>query len=182
MITSMPSGGGGVRLDVPLVGDDDAGCERQDVVAVVPLLALGLVAVAAGLDEPDDGRSSAGDLDEEILSPLVSAPSGRGEDEGDERVAQIRIDGEGVAVDHRQDGIEVHRRAPGREEHRDHLARRAGGEEALGEQLDRDGRRALAHADEDAAVADHEDVAALEMRRKGRGSLQSSKSRPAKSG
>ena len=38
--------------DVALVGDDDAGGEGEHVVAVVPLLALGLVAVAAGLEQP----------------------------------------------------------------------------------------------------------------------------------
>ena len=37
---------------VALVGDDDAGLQRDDVVAVVPLLALGLPRVAAGLDDP----------------------------------------------------------------------------------------------------------------------------------
>jgi hypothetical protein len=36
-----------VRLDVPLVGDNDARCEREDVVAVVPLLALGFMPRAA---------------------------------------------------------------------------------------------------------------------------------------
>ena len=39
------------RERVALVGDDDAGLERDDVVAVVPLLALLLVGVAAGLDD-----------------------------------------------------------------------------------------------------------------------------------
>src|SRR6478735_2608005 len=40
----------GDRVGVALVGDDHAGLERDDVVAVVPLLALLLVLVAAGLD------------------------------------------------------------------------------------------------------------------------------------
>ena len=44
-----------VGVDVALVGDDDAGRDGEDVVAVVPLLALGLVAVAAGLEEPQAG-------------------------------------------------------------------------------------------------------------------------------
>ena len=39
------------RERVALVGDDDAGLEGDDVVAVVPLLALLLVGVAAGLDD-----------------------------------------------------------------------------------------------------------------------------------
>ena len=41
----------GVGGLVALVGDDDAGLERDDVVAVVPLVALGLELVAAGRDE-----------------------------------------------------------------------------------------------------------------------------------
>src|SRR5215218_10899469 len=40
-----------VGVGVAVVGDDDARLERHHVVAVVPLLALGLVGVAAG---PDD--------------------------------------------------------------------------------------------------------------------------------
>jgi len=42
----------GVRLDVPFVGDHDAGRERKDVVAVVRLLTFALVTIAAGLEEP----------------------------------------------------------------------------------------------------------------------------------
>src|SRR4029079_7167721 len=37
---------------IALVGDDHAGLEGDDVVAVVPLLALGLPRVGAGLDDP----------------------------------------------------------------------------------------------------------------------------------
>src|SRR5207253_283703 len=40
-----------VRGLVALVRDDDAGRERDDVVAVVPLVALGLELVAAGRDD-----------------------------------------------------------------------------------------------------------------------------------
>ena len=42
----------GVGAGVALVGDDDAGLEGDDVVAVVPLLALGLELVAAGRRSP----------------------------------------------------------------------------------------------------------------------------------
>src|SRR6185295_12469421 len=41
----------GVGVCVPVVPDDDAGREGDNVVAVVPLLALGLPDVAAGLDD-----------------------------------------------------------------------------------------------------------------------------------
>ena len=40
-----------VGVFVALVADDDAGLEGDDVVAVVPLLALGLPLVAAGADD-----------------------------------------------------------------------------------------------------------------------------------
>src|SRR4051812_17000405 len=43
----------GVGVDVALVGDDDAGTQSQDVVAVVPLLALGLHVVAPGGEDAD---------------------------------------------------------------------------------------------------------------------------------
>ena len=42
----------GVGVDVAVVGDDDAWLEAQQVVAVVPLLALALERVAAGGDDP----------------------------------------------------------------------------------------------------------------------------------
>ena len=42
-----------VGVLVALVGDDDAGLEGDDVVAVIPLLALGLPLVAAGRDDPE---------------------------------------------------------------------------------------------------------------------------------
>ena len=45
----------GVGRLVALVGDDDAGRERDDVVAVVPLVALGLELVAAGGDDGQVG-------------------------------------------------------------------------------------------------------------------------------
>ena len=59
----------------------------------------------------------------------------------------------------------MHRRALLRQEHGDHLTRRAGGEEALREQLHGDRCRALAHADEHRSVPDNEYVATLEVRR-----------------
>src|SRR5215831_14575470 len=47
----------GVGAGVALVGDDHAGLERDHVVAVVPLLALGLEVVPAGLDDPHLGHA-----------------------------------------------------------------------------------------------------------------------------
>ena len=57
VITSMPCvAQAGVGLDVALVGDDHSRREGEHVVAVVPLLALGLVAVAARLEQPQLGQ------------------------------------------------------------------------------------------------------------------------------
>src|SRR5262252_6824857 len=47
----------GVGARVALVGDDHPGFEGDHVVAVVPLLALGLERVAAGLDDPHLGHT-----------------------------------------------------------------------------------------------------------------------------
>ena len=53
VMTSMPASPElGVGVDVALVGDDDARGDGEDVVAVVPLLALGLALVAAGREDP----------------------------------------------------------------------------------------------------------------------------------
>ena len=55
VMTSMPAcAQHGVGVDVALVADDDAGRDGEDVVAVVPLLALGGSDVlAAGGEDPD---------------------------------------------------------------------------------------------------------------------------------
>ena len=58
----------GDRVGVALVGDDDAGLEGDDVVAVVPLLALLLVLVAAGLDDVQLAHAErVGDRAEEVV-------------------------------------------------------------------------------------------------------------------
>ena len=60
-----------VGVDVALVGDDDARRDGEDVVAVVPLLALGLVAVAAGLEQPQRRDvERPGDRGEQVVLAL----------------------------------------------------------------------------------------------------------------
>ena len=72
-----------VRLDVAVVGDDDAWLEREDVVAVVPLLTLGLVAVAPRLDESDPGKSErTSDRREEVVIGKHGLIVERGENRG----------------------------------------------------------------------------------------------------
>jgi hypothetical protein len=56
----------------------------------------------------------------------------------------------------------MHRRALLGQDDGDDAAGRAGSEEPLGQELDRGRLGALAHADQDAAVPDHEHVASLE--------------------
>ena len=58
----------GDRVGVALVGDHDARLEGDDVVAVVPLLALLLVVVAAGLDDVQLRHAErVGDRAEEVV-------------------------------------------------------------------------------------------------------------------
>ena len=61
-----------VGVGVAVVGDHHAGLERHDVVAVVPLLALGLPGVAAGLDDPQFAQAERFPDDLEQVA-LVSA-------------------------------------------------------------------------------------------------------------
>src|SRR5262245_11754554 len=68
----------GDRVGVALVGDHHAVLERDDVVAVVPLLAFLLVGVAAGLDHPELGHpQGVGHRGQEaLLLGDVEAPLG----------------------------------------------------------------------------------------------------------
>ncbi len=68
----------GDRVGVPLVGDDDARLEGDDVVAVVPLLALLLVGVAAGLDDVElrDAEGVGDGADEVVLDGDVEVAVG----------------------------------------------------------------------------------------------------------
>src|SRR6476469_5857572 len=61
------------RERVPLIGDDHTRLEREDVVAVVPLLALLLVGVATGLDHMELGNSQGvgHGRDEILLGPDI---------------------------------------------------------------------------------------------------------------
>src|SRR5262245_45313187 len=76
------------RRLVALVGDDDAGAERDDVVAVVPLLPLGLELVARGGDDLQvaDPELLPDDVQERLLGDLcldAAVAVGREEDRAD---------------------------------------------------------------------------------------------------
>jgi hypothetical protein len=153
----------GVGVDVALVADDHAGRDREDVVAVVPLLALGLVDVAAGLEQAQRRHvERAGDRVEQVA--LALRRLARPERVGGQLLADLRVDRERVAIDHRHHRVQVHGRALCRHLDGDHARGRAGLEQPPGEPLDARRPGALAHADEHASVADHEHVAALELR------------------
>ena len=136
----------GVRVDVALVGDDDAGRDGEHVVAVVPLLALGLVLVAAGLEQPEPRHvERAGDRRRRGRPRAPRrVPSVRRRDaEADQLVADLRVDREGVTVDLRHDRVEVHARPLRGHRHRDDALRRARIEQPPCQQLDA-GRAACA--------------------------------------
>ena len=155
-----------VGVLVALVGDDDAGLEGDDVVAVVPLLALGLPAVAAGADdaqllEPERVRDGA---EERVLAADVELARlvGRADRVGGDRVDDLREQRHAVAVEEREHRVEVHVRAVARHARRDRPGpRRPAANSDERDLLDHLPGRALAHADGDRAVADGHDVAAL---------------------
>ncbi len=108
-----------VRVLVALVGDDDTGLEGDDVVAVIPLLALGLPFVAAGSDDAQlleaEGVLAIAPRNESSRrtssSPcLVARPHGVGGD----RVDDLREQRHAVAVEEREHGVEVHVRTVAR--------------------------------------------------------------------
>ncbi len=159
----------GVGAGVALVGDDDAGLEGNDVVAVVPLLALGFELVAAGRDDPHlaDAEGLGHGLDQRARrtssttrSSAVSAGpdrpgAGPADDLGEQR--------DQVAVAHGDDGVEVHVAAGLRQVHGEHLGGRTGSEQLPGDEEHGLGGGALAHADHDRAVADRLHVATLDV-------------------
>ena len=163
-----------VGVGVAVVGDDDAGLERHDVVAVVPLLALGLVGVAAGLDhaqlvEPQRVADDVEDRPCRRRGPrsrrrptvgwvLIAA----------DLVDHLAEDRDQVAVAEAEHRVEVHGGAALRHQAADHPRCRL-----VAEQLARDlqhglPRGALAHADQHDALADRHDVAAFH---RGRGEV-----------
>ena len=83
----------------------------------------------------------------------------------DQLVADLGVDRERVAVDLRHDRVEVHAGPLRRHRDCDHAVGCPGVEQPAGQQLDAGGTGSLAHADQHAAVPDHEHVAALELGR-----------------
>src|SRR5688572_6697017 len=100
------------RERVALVGDHHTGLERDDVVAVVPLLPLLLVAVAAGLHDVKlrDAERICHRGDEVLVLPHVDRAGLRSgaQADGADALDHLRIGGGLVAVEHGEDRVEVH--------------------------------------------------------------------------
>lgn len=157
----------GVGGDVALVADDDSGREREEVAAVVPLFALGARHVLRRGEHPhlveveglgERGRQVGVGGDVEAGRVGVTGPQGPRA----QGVGEARVDGEGVAVEHGQHGVEVHVRTGGGELDGDQPGDRAVGEEPPGQVLHGLGGGPLPHADHDGAVAEDVHVAAFE--------------------
>ena len=150
---------GGVGQDVAVVADDDAGLERDDVVAVVPLLALDAVDVAGGRDHPEvdadaPRRSSRpGRVGSRRMSSPDGALSSGRRLNGDDAVDDRRVRRHQVVVAEGEHGVQVHRRPALRQAGDDHPLGGAGLEQVARHLGDRLVRAALAHADHDDALA-----------------------------
>ena len=160
----------GVGAGVALVGDDDPGLERDDVVAVVPLLALGLegsppVSMTRILRTPRALAISSGSDPCYSSTTRLSARLAGPDRPGPRPADHLREQGDQVAVAHRDHGVEVHVAARLGQVHREHLRRRSGAEQRAGDEQHRLRGGALAHADHHGAVADRLDVPALDVAR-----------------
>ncbi|EGE57167.1 hypothetical protein RHECNPAF_470050 [Rhizobium etli CNPAF512] len=155
-----------IRVGVAVVGDDDAGLERDDIVAIVPLFALGLVGIAAGFDGAQLRQV------ERLGDDIEHRPIVRVDLEcavvvlGVHAVAADLIDdlgkqGDDIAIAKAENRVEVHGRTALRHQAADHSLCRLAPEQGLRHLADGLVGRTLAHADQHGAVADRHDVAAL---------------------
>src|SRR4030095_960811 len=156
-------------VHVAVVGDHDAWLERHHVVAVIPLLTLGLEVVAAGLYDAQfvQPQRVANNVEERLRiladferAAVVDRVGAVASDLIDD-FAEDRYD---IAVAERKDRVEVHG-STALLYQASHDARGGfGSEERLAHLGDRLMRRAFAHADEYHAFADRHDIAALHGR------------------
>ena len=160
----------GVGAHVAVVGHHHARLQRHHVVAVVPLLALLLEGVAAGGDHAQllEAERLPDDLQERLLLPpdvQGAGPVAGPEAERPDLLDPSEVDVGQVAVAQGEDRVQVHRRPALGEDAGDDALRRLLGEQRPGDLADGLHGGALAHADEDDAVADGHHVAALDGRR-----------------
>src|SRR3954451_259217 len=158
----------GDRVCVPLVGDHHTGLEGDHVVAVVPLFALLLVDVTTGLHHLHLRHlHGVRDRGQEVLllghvegARLVARP----EADRPGVVHDPRVERDLVAVQHREDGVEVHVRAVLGHQHGHHPLGGSLGEHRPCHLLDHPSLGPLTESDQHGAVADGLHVTALEGR------------------
>src|SRR6185295_344491 len=156
-----------VGCGVAVVGDHNAGFDGDQVVAAVPLLALGVIDIAASVDGLQLAQSEGGpnDLQERpgFFSDLkpwcgIARPEGEGVD----AVNDARVDRDAVAIGEGEDRVQVHGRPQFRHAGDDHLLGRAFSEKFGGDLPDRLAGAAFAHPDDHHTVAGDEHVAAFQ--------------------
>src|SRR5215472_1191010 len=156
-----------VGMGIAVVAHDHTGLEGDDIVAVVPLLALSLPGIAAGPDDPEalEAERLLHDLEQRslVLADLhavfiVGGMPAPALDLIDD-LAEHRAD---IPVAEAEDRVQMH----GSPALGHHAGDDAGGgiigEERMGDLADRLACGPLARADEDDALADGHDIAALE--------------------
>src|ERR1700751_3586240 len=108
---------------VSLVRDDDARRERDEVVAVVPLVALGLELVSSGGDDRESLEAERfGDLvDEWTFRERDAEPTvaSRGIKDGQDLRYDRFVDRHEVPIAESEDGVEMHRRSFARHQRTD---------------------------------------------------------------
>ena len=170
VITSMPA-----RRNIVLVvtlrsyPTTVPGRTARKFVAVVPLLALGGTEVLLGLQDPDlveveclrDRLEQVGVRGDRHSAVVVGTNGPRPQ----VRI-EVRVGDERLTIDHRHHGVEVHERMRPRQLDGDDLRCLACAEEGPRQDLDGHRGRALPHADEHRAVAEHVHVPALDRCRK----------------
>src|ERR671912_2187284 len=152
------------RVGIALIGDDDTRLDGDGVVGVVPLLACLLVLVASRLDDGQllhaqgvlHGREEVffgGDVE---VAFLAAGPQA----DGPQLAGDLRVERHDVAVEHREDGVEVHVSPVFAHDDGDDALGGTASEERLGNLLDHAPLGALAHSDEHRPLADRLHVTA----------------------
>jgi hypothetical protein len=161
-----------VGLGVALVRHCYSRGNRQRVVPVVPLLALGGNRVEAGVDAMqgvDVHRLGCGNQErlrrchlelDVTWQPVDALPRNRVRHQC---VGHVGIHHDLVCVDHRQHGVEVHGGSLLRDRHRQHRVRQVGGEHPTGETLGSSRRGSFADSNGQHSWGQQQHVATFDM-------------------
>ena len=166
----------GVGGHVPLVGHHHARFDRQHVAAVVPLLPLRGVDVLDGGQDGDErpverGRDGPVHVVGRVIGDLELGARGARLDRVGRQHAHPGVLGEDGVVRHGQQRVQVHEGPLFRHVDGHQAAGRPRLEEPVGEHLDGLRGGPLAHPDQDRAVPDDQDVAALDAGGRGVGTV-----------